>query len=221
MNEIINIFEQVNMGNGIIETIYMVLVASLISYIFGLLFGIVSVITDKDGLLPNKIINKILGLVINLGRSIPFIILMITLTPFTRFLVGISYGTNATIVSLTIAAIPFVSRLIETSIKEVDKGVVESVQTMGANIYQIIFKVYLIESVPLLIRNFSLTAITLIGYSAMAGAIGGSGVGSIAINYGYHRSDNQVMLMALIILVIMVQIIQVLFDKLAKKIDKK
>ncbi len=221
MNVIINIFEQVNMGNGIIETIYMVLVASLISYIFGLLFGIVSVITDKDGLLPNKIINKILGLVINLGRSIPFIILMITLTPFTRFLVGISYGTNATIVSLTIAAIPFVSRLIETSIKEVDKGVVESVQTMGANIYQIIFKVYLVESVPLLIRNFSLTAITLIGYSAMAGAIGGSGVGSIAINYGYHRSDNQVMLMALIILVIMVQIIQVLFDKLAKKIDKK
>lgn len=221
MKEIIEIFIRVQMGQGILETLYMVIVSTLISFIIGMLIGVISAITDQDGLYPSKVLNQILGVIINLGRSIPFIILMIALTPFTRWLVGKSYGSSATIVSLTIAAIPFVSRLIETTIKEIDKGVTESVIAMGASIWQVIFKVYLVETTPALVRNFSLTAITLIGYSAMAGAIGGDGLGNIAITYGYHRFDNKVMLLSLVIIVLMVQIIQVSFEYIAKKIDKK
>lgn len=221
MKEIIDILVRVKMGQGIIETLYMVMVSAIISFLLGMFIGVLSAITDQDGLCPNKIINQILGIIINLGRSIPFIILMIALTPFTRWLVGKSYGSTASIVSLTIAAIPFVSRLIEGTIKEIDKSLIESVIAMGASLWQVIVKVYFWETTPALVRNFSLTTITLIGYSAMAGAIGGDGLGNIAITYGYHRFDNKVMFLSLVIIVLLVQVIQIGFEFLAKKIDKK
>jgi D-methionine transport system permease protein len=221
MKEIIKLFNEVGMLEGILETLYMVFISTFISFIVGIALGILCRITDKDGLRPLKMVNRILDIIINMGRSIPFIILMLALTPFIKFLIGKSYGVNASVVALTIAAIPFVSRLVYISIKDIDYTLVESVKVMGATVWQIIYRVYLVETIPAMIRNFSLTLITLVGYSAMAGAIGGGGIGNIAMVYGYHRFDKQVMLMALVIIVILVQIMQVSFEKLAKKIDKK
>lgn len=220
MSKVIDIFNQVNMTQGILETLYMVFLGTVLSYLIGLPIGILSVITDEDGLMPKRTINKFLGIIINLGRSVPFIILMIALTPLTRFIVGKSWGSTAAIVPLTIAAIPFVSRLIETSLKEVDDKLIESAICMGATPLQIILKVYLVESIPSIIRGLSITTITLVGYSAMAGAVGGGGLGNIAITYGYYRFDSKIMIITLVILVLIVEIIQVIFDVIAKKIDK-
>ena len=221
LKTIIQIFNDVNIGMGILETLYMVILSTLISYVFGLPIGIISVVTEKGGILENKTINKIVGFVINLGRSIPFVILMAVLIPFTRFLLGTSIGTNAAIVSLTIAAIPFVSRVVEQSLKEVDHKLVEATLTLGASPLQIIKNVYLGESVPSLIRGVSITMITLVGYSAMAGVVGAGGLGNIAFMYGYQRFDNKVMIITVVILILIVQIIQFIFELLAKKIDRR
>ena len=221
LKTIIQIFNDVNIGMGILETLYMVILSTLISYVFGLPIGIISVVTEKGGILENNTINKVVGFVINLGRSIPFVILMAVLIPFTRFLLGTSIGTNAAIVSLTIAAIPFVSRVVEQSLKEVDHKLVEATLTLGASPLQIIKNVYLGESVPSLIRGVSITMITLVGYSAMAGVVGAGGLGNIAFMYGYQRFDNKVMILTVVILILIVQIIQFIFELIAKKIDRR
>lgn len=218
---IINIMNQVNMMQALLDTIKMVSLSTIIAYIFGLPLGIILSLTDKDGLKPNLYLNRLLGWIVNLTRSIPYIILLVSLIPFTKYLLGTSVGPNAVIVSLSIGAIPFVGRVVESSIAEIDKGVVEAAVCMGASIWDIICKVYIVEMIPSLIRGLSLTTIMLVGYSAMAGAVGGGGLGDIAIRYGFHRFDRQVMLITLFVLIILVQFIQIVFEGIAKKINKK
>lgn len=218
---IIDICKEVQMFDGLLDTLYMILVSCLISYILGLPLGIFTVLTDNDGVLKNKVVHKILSTIINIGRSIPFIILIITLIPFTRFVVGKSWGATATIVPLSIAATFFVARVVEQSLKEIDSGVIESAICMGTPLITLIFKVYLKESIPSLIRGVALTMISLVAYSAMAGAVGGGGLGDIAIRFGYYKYRTDVMLVTLVILIILVEIIQLVFDLIAKKIDKK
>lgn len=163
----------------------------------------------------------VLGWIVNIGRSIPFIILMVALIPFTKFVVGKSIGSTAAIVPLVIAAAPFIARLVETSLQELDAGVIEAAKAMGASNWQIVYKVMLPESVPSLVRGMTIALITLIGYSAMAGTVGGGGLGDLAIRYGYNRYQDDVMILTIILLVILVQLIQVVFNVIAKKIDKK
>ncbi len=163
----------------------------------------------------------ILGWIVNIGRSIPFIILMVALILFTKFVVGKSIGSTAAIVPLVIAAAPFIARLVETSLQELDEGVIEAAKAMGASNWQIVYKVMLPESIPSLVRGMTIALITLIGYSAMAGTVGGGGLGDLAIRYGYNRYQDDVMILTIILLVILVQLIQVVFNFIAKKIDKK
>jgi len=206
---------------GTVDTLYMTFVSTFFAYIIGLPMGIWMVTSSANGIRPNKTLNTVLGWIINIGRSIPFIILMVFLIPFTKFLVGKMIGSTAAIVPLVIAAAPFVARLVETSLEELDPGVVEAAKTMGATNWQIIYKVLLPEAVPSLIRGLSITTITLIGYSAMAGAVGGGGLGDIAIRYGYHRYQADLMVITIILLVIIVQLIQCIFNLVARKIDKR
>lgn len=205
---------------GISETLYMVSVSLILAYIFGLPLGIILVVTDKDGIKPALVFNKVLGYMINILRSMPFIILLVLLIPFTRSIIGTSIGATAMIVPLTIGAIPFVARLTQSHFKEIDKKVVEMLKVMGASKLQIIIKGYIGESMPALVRSIAITAVALIGYCAMAGAVGGGGLGDIAIRYGYYKYDYQVMFAAVLILIIIVQIIQSGFDYLSKKINK-
>jgi len=198
------------------ETIYMVFIASFVSIFFGLLLGICLFTTRKHQALENKMMNQVLGFVVNIVRSIPFIILMISILPLTRLLVGTTIGTNAAIVPLTIAAIPFFARICENALNEVPEGLIEAVTAMGATTSQIISKVLLPESLPALIRGGTLTIIALTGYSAMAGVVGGGGLGQLAIDYGYQRFDAMVMLETVIVLVVLVQAIQVFGDYLAR-----
>lgn len=207
-------------GVGIFQTLYMVSVSLIIAYLIGLPLGIILVITDKDGLKPSPIFNKILGTIINITRSLPFFILLILLIPFTRFIVGTFIGSTAVIIPLSISAIPFVARLTESHFKEVDKKVIEMLKVMGATPIKIIIKGYIGESFPALIRSIAITAIALIGYSAMAGAVGGGGLGDIAIRYGFQKYDYKMMLIAVVILIIIVQIIQSLFSFISKIINK-
>ncbi len=206
---------------GLGETLYMTFFSALFAYVLGLPLGILLVVTDKKGLRPMPVLNAVLGWVINIGRSIPFIILMVAIIPFTRAIVGKAIGPTAAIVPLVVAAAPFVARMVETSLKEIDPGVVEAARTMGATHWQIIYKVLLPESIPSLVRGGSITTITLIGYSAMAGAVGGRGLGDIAIRYGYHRYQYDMMIITIVLLVILVQVIQSLFSLTAKLIDKR
>ena len=206
---------------GTAETLYMTGMSTILAYVFGLPLGILVIITRKNGLAPHKLLNAVLEWIVNIGRSIPFLILMVALIPFTRLVVGKGIGPNAAIVSLVIGAIPFVARIVESSLEEIDHGVIEAAQTMGASNWEIISKVYLPESLPSLIRGFSMTTITLIGYSAMGGAVGAGGLGDIAIRYGYHRYEYDIMIATIILLVVIVQIIQCLFNAFAKKIDKR
>ena len=162
-----------------------------------------------------------LGWIVNIGRSIPFVILMLVITPLTRLIVGRAYGTTATIVPLVVAAAPFVARMVEQSLGEIDRGVVEAARTMGATTFEIVWKVLLPESVPSLIRGAAVTVITLVGYSAMAGALGGGGLGDIAVRYGMHRYEYDVMLLTLVLIIVIVQVIQVVFDLVAKRVDKR
>lgn len=203
------------------QTLYMVLVSTAIAYILGLPLGILVVITGENSICPNKFINTVLGWIVNIGRSIPFIILLVALLPFTRMVVGTSIGPTATIVPLTVAATPFVARMVEQSLVEIEGGLVEMAQAMGATVWQVIFKVLLPESLPSMIRGFSITFISLIGYSAMAGAVGGGGLGDLAIRYGYYRYQSDVMILTIILLVIIVQLIQMLGDVISRRIDKR
>jgi D-methionine transport system permease protein len=206
---------------GLGASLYMTLFATLFAYILGLPLGVLTIITGRDSILPAPRLHSVLGWVINIGRSIPFIILMVALIPFTRFVVGRATGPTAAIVPLVVAAAPFVARMVETSLEEVDPGVVEAARTMGATTWQIIYKVFLPESVPSLIRGASITTITLIGYSAIAGAIGAGGLGDIAIRFGYYRYQDDIMIYTIVVLVVLVQIIQSVFNFTAKKIDKR
>ena len=204
------------------ETIYMVFIATTFSYVFGLPLAIILVTSEKGHILENGTVNKILGSIVNAARSIPFIIFLILVIPLTRLIVGTSIGTIASIVPLTLAAIPFVARMVETSLKEVDWGLIEAALSMGANTWQVIIKVLLPESIPSLILGVAITTINLVGYSAMAGIVGGGGLGTLAYYYGYQRYNNTIMLVTVILLIILVQGVQMLGDQLtAKTIQKR
>ena len=206
---------------GTYETLLMTFASTIFAYVIGLPLGVIMVATDARGISPNKTVNTVLGTIINIGRSIPFVILIVAVIPLTRAIVGKAIGPVAAIVPLTIAAAPFVARMVETALQEVDPGVVEAAKTMGATNWQIAGKVLLPEAVPSLIRGFSITTITLIGYSAMAGAFGARGLGDIAIRYGHHRYQADVMWVTVVLIVVIVQAIQMAFEIAAKKIDKR
>lgn len=198
----------------------MVSVSTIVSLILGLPIGVILVITEKGGIWEKPWINSVLGTIVNVTRSFPFLILMIILFPLARLIVGKSIGPTAAIVPLSIAAAPFVARVIESSLREVDKGIIEAVSSMGATNFEIIFKVLIPEAMPSLVSNITLTIINLIGYSAMAGIIGGGGLGDLAIRYGYYRFDPTVMAASVIIIIILVQIIQLIGNNIALAINK-
>lgn len=208
-------------GKATGETLYIVLVSILMSYVIGLPLGVVLTVTDKDGIRPNRAVYKVLDVIINVLRSAPFIILMILVIPLTRLIVGKAYGSSATIVPLVIAASPFIARMVESSLKEVDHGVIEAAQSMGANDMTIIVKVLLKEARTSLIVGLTIAFATILGYSAMAGAIGGGGLGDLAITYGYYRYNTGVMIITLVILVVLVQLFQWAGMKIAKKLDRR
>ncbi len=202
-------------------SIYMTLISTLIAYAIGLPLGVILVVTAPGGLRPGRVLYKVLDFVVNIVRSVPFLILLITIMPLTKLIVGKSYGPAATIVPLALAAAPFVARLVESSLLEVDHGVIEAAQSMGAGLFTIIFKVLLAEARTSLIVGATIALGTILGYSAMAGVVGGGGLGNIAIQYGYYRNQLNVMYAAVIILVVIVQVLQVIGIKLSKKLDKR
>ena len=206
-------------GTGI--TLYMTLVTTLIAYLLGLPMGIVLVVSAPGGLKPNKILYKVLDVVVNIVRSIPFLILLMLIIPFTRWVVGKSYGATATIVPLALAAAPFVARLVESSLLEVDHGVIEAAQSMGAGLWTIIWKVLLAEARISLIVGSTIAMGTILGYSAMAGVVGGGGLGDIAIRYGYYRYQFDIMIVTVVLLVLLVQILQWIGTRLSKKLDRR
>ena len=204
------------------ETFYVTVLSTALALVIGLPLGVLLVVGDKKGILPlPSFIMQILNVVINLLRSVPFLILMIMVIPISRMVVGTSVGTKATIVPLVFAAFPFVARLVETSLREVNPNIIEAAQSMGASPFQIITKVMIPESVPSLISNLTIAITTILGYSAMSGAIGGGGLGKIAINYGYYRYQYPTMIIAVILLIIMVQIFQSVGTLLATKTDRR
>lgn len=206
---------------GTVGTLYMTSLSAIFAYLFALPLGIALVITKKDGLYPMVILNRILDIIVNIGRSIPFIILIVLVIPITKVIAGKSYGTTATIVPLVIAAVPFIARLIESSLQEIDNGVIEAAQSMGASIWTIIIKVMIPEAKTSLIVGATIAISTIISYSAMAGAVGGGGLGDIAIRYGYHRYQTDVMLVTVVLLVVLVQLLQMVGMKIANKTDKR
>ncbi len=206
---------------GTAETLYMTIVSTVLGYLLGLPMGILLAVTDKDGIRPNAVCYKILDVIANIVRSIPFLILLILLIPFTRFLIGKTYGSTATIVSLVIAAAPFIGRMVESSLKEVDAGVIEAARSMGADDFTIVTKVMLVEARTSLITGSTIAIGTILGYSAMAGSVGGGGLGDIAIRYGYHRYEMDIMIVTVILLIVLVQIFQTIGMKIAAKLDKR
>ena len=207
--------------NGILETLYMTVVSTLFGYVFGLPMGVLLCISDKDGLKPHPVLDKILDFIANIVRSVPFLILLILLIPFTRFLLGKSYGSTATIVPLTVAAIPFIARMVESSLKEVDNGVVEAARAMGAGTMRIILRVLLVEARTSLITGATIAIGTILGYSAMAGAVGGGGLGDIAVRYGYYRYQTDIMIVTVILLIVIVQIFQSVGMLIANRLDRR
>ena len=199
----------------------MTLTSTLIGYVIGLPMGIFLTVTDKDGIHPNAVIYKVLDVIANLIRSVPFLILLIVLIPFTRFLIGKSYGPTATIVPLVIAAAPYIARMVESSLKEVDAGVIEAARSMGASNFTIVTKVMLVEARTSLIVGATISLGTILGYSAMAGTVGGGGLGDIAIRYGYTRWQTDIMIVTVILLVILFQIFQTVGMKLASNLDRR
>ncbi|MER5893943.1 methionine ABC transporter permease [Streptomyces sp. NPDC001876] len=197
---------------GTIDTLYMVLWSAVVTVLGGLPLGVLLVLTDKGGLLQNTVVSKVIGVIVNIGRSLPFIILLIALIPFTTWVVGTFIGPSAMIVPLAVGAIPFFARLVETAIREVDHGLVEAVQSMGGSIPTIVRKVLLPQALPSIVSGVTTTVIVLIGYSAMAGAVGGEGLGSKAVTYGFQRFDNQFMLITVVLLIVIVTLIQLIGD---------
>ena len=206
---------------GIGQTLYMTILSTVVGYVFGLPLGVMVAVFDKDGLRPNKAVYKVLDVISNIIRSIPFLILLILIIPLTRLIVGQSYGSSATVVPLVVAAIPFIGRMVESSIKEVDAGVVEAARSMGASDLRIIVKVLLLESRTSLITGATIAIGTILGYSAMAGSVGGGGLGDIAIRYGYYRYESQIMIVTVILLVVLVQVFQSIGMIIASKLDKR
>ncbi len=206
---------------GTLATLYMTLAATLFGYIIGLPTGILLTITDKDGIRPNAVVYRILDIIVNIMRSIPFLILLIMVIPLTKLIVGKSYGSDATIVPLVIAAAPFIARMVESSLKEVDHGVIEAAQSMGASNATIVWKVLLPEARTSLLVGVTIVIGTVLGYSAMAGTVGGGGLGDIAIRYGYYRYQTDIMMITIVILVVLVQILQAVGMLISKKLDRR
>lgn len=206
---------------GLLETLYMTIISTLMAYVVGLPVGMLLVVTDKDGIRPHAKINRIVGGIVNILRSIPFIILLVAVMPLTRLIVGTAIGSTATIVPLVIAAAPFVARMVESSAKEVDRGVIEASLSMGASTLQIVCKVILPEAKPSLIAGAAIATTTILAYTVMSGFTGGGGLGTIAVNYGYYRSQTDIMLIMVAVLVLIVQIIQEIGNLVARKCDKR
>lgn len=219
MNDFTNIL--ISMEEPLLQTIYMVSLSTIFSLIIGAPLGIILTITDKGHIMENPILNRFLGTIVNIFRSIPFIILIVALFPLSKLIVGKTIGTNAAIVSLSVAASPFVARIIESSLKELLFGIIEAALASGATTSQIIFKVMLPEAAPSLVLGITITIINILGYSAMAGAVGGQGIGDFAIREGYLRYNNKVIWITILILVIFVEIIQNLGQIISKKLDKR
>ncbi|MGN0674102.1 MAG: methionine ABC transporter permease [Anaerovoracaceae bacterium] len=206
---------------GLLETLYMTIVSTLVAYIIGLPIGVSLVLTDSSGIRPVGWYNKIVGFVVNVIRSVPFLILMIALMPYVRMVIGTGIGTHATVAVLIVAAAPFVARLVEQSLKEVDPGVIEAAQSMGASTLTIVTKVLLTEARPSLLNGAAVSTITILGYSAMAGVVGGGGLGDLAIKYGMYRYETTIMWITVVVLVILVQILQEIGIKVAHKLDNR
>lgn len=204
--------------DGTLDTLYMVGLAALFTVIIGLPLGILLFLTRRDGVLPAPKMNQIIGSVVNVGRSLPFIVLLIALIPFTRIIVGTTLGSTAAVVPITIGAFPFFARVVENALDEVDKGRIEAILSMGGNVWHIIGKVLLPEALPAILAGITLTIVMLIGFSSMAGVIGGGGLGDLAIRYGYQRFNDQVMIGTVVILVVMVQLVQSVGDRLVRRL---
>lgn len=207
--------------NAIMETLFMTFLSSIISYAIGIPLGVLLYLTYKDGLTPNQPIYGILSIIVNIFRSIPFLILLILVLPVTKFLVGTTIGAKAVIPPLVISASPYIARMVESSLKEVNLGVIEAARAMGATNFQIIYKVLLSEAKPSLFIGAAISITTILGYSAMAGVVGGGGLGDVAIRYGYYRYDKNIMIITVVLLVIVVQIIQEIFMKISSMSDKR
>ena len=206
---------------GIWETIYMTLISTFFAYLIGLPVGLILRMTDRDGIHPIGWLNRTLGIIVNALRSIPFIILMVAMLPVAKFVVGTSLGNRAVIVTLVIAAAPYVARMVESAAKEVDAGVIEAAQSMGASTFRIIWNVIIPEAKPALITGAVISTVTILGYSAMAGTISGGGLGQIAINYGYQRTKDDIIWVCVVLTVVIVQIIQSLGMHIAHRVDKR
>lgn len=206
---------------GTVDTLIMTCVATILAYVIGIPLGILLVVTSPNGLRPNRIVSTIVGWIVNIGRSVPFIILLVALIPFTRFIVGTSLGVPGAVVPLVVTAAPFAARMVEQSLEETNSGLVEAAQSFGASTWQIVWKVYLKETLPSLVRGVAITFVTLFGYSAMAGTVGAGGLGDIAIRYGYQRFQTDVMIFAVLLCVVLVIVFQAIGDVTARKIDKR
>lgn len=209
------------LGDSLIETLYMVVFSTLLAYVFGLPIGVILNITSKTGICPNKAVNSVLGVIVNIFRSIPFLILLIWMLPVTKAIVGTMVGPTSVIVPLVVSAAPFVGRMVESSLNEIDGGVIEAAQSMGSSSWQIIYKVLIPEAKPSLLIGAAISITTILGYSAMAGIVGGGGLGAVATNYGLYRYNNEIMLVTIVIIVVIVQIFQEIGMMTAKKLDKR
>lgn len=209
------------LAEGVLDTVVMTAASTLFAYLIGLPMGVISVLTQPHGIRPNGPVNAVLGWIINIGRSFPFAILMVALFPFTKLVMGTRLGLRGAILPLVVASAPFVARMVETSLSEVDAGVIEAAQSMGASTFQIVRKVYLPEAMPSLILGGSITLIAIVGYTAIAGMVGAGGLGDLAIRYGHQRNVPSVMWVTVIILIIIVQAVQSVFSRLSVRIDKR
>ena len=209
------------LAEGVWDTLLMTGLSTLLAYLFGLPMGVVMILTQPHGIRPNRVVNAVLGWIINIGRSLPFIILMIALFPFTKLIVGTKIGIRGAVVPLVVSAAPFIARMVETALSEVDAGVIEAAQSMGASTLQIVWKVYLPEAKPSLILGGSVSLIAIVGYTAMAGTMGAGGLGDLAIRYGHQRNVPSVMWITVIFLIILVQVVQSVFSRLSVRIDKR
>ncbi|MBM7787177.1 methionine ABC transporter permease [Tenggerimyces flavus] len=204
-----------------VDTLYMVGLASVVTIVGGLPLGVLLLLTDKGGLLAAPKAQRVLGAVVNVGRSLPFIVLLVAVIPFTRLVVGTTIGSTAAIVPLSLGAIPFFARLVETSLRDVDRGLVEAALAMGARTRDVVGTVYLRETLPSLVSGLTITIVALIGYSAMAGVVGGGGLGDLAIRYGYQRFETDVMVATVVLLIVMVQLVQMAGDTIARRLDHR
>lgn len=207
--------------NGVWETLYMTIVSTIFAYLLGIPIGVILYITDKKGICQNRILNFVFGIIVNMVRSIPFLILLVAILPFTRMIVGTTIGSDATIVPLVVSATPFVARMVESSLKEIDLGVIEAAKAMGSSTRQIIFKVLLPEAKPSLFVGCTISLATILSYSAMAGFVGGGGLGAIAINYGYYRYQGDIMWITVALLVVIVQLFQEIGLHFVRRVDKR